>query len=143
MHLTTEAQKGQIVDLFPFIRPMFRLIPVRLNAYKKMLRKIVGVEDDLFMNLLELAKGKIAKGKNHPSMHPGYLSCVHTTKINIRTGFISDMLQEDEKNDRMTDVEIAKNAGHGFAAASDTQWGTLLGFVKVSQHKRNVCIKRI
>lgn len=112
MEKTGEAQNFQPVDFFDFLRPLYRIMPARFSSFKRKLLEINEIEDRLFFTLLNTAKANIAEGKVYPS-------------------FIRDMLLANEK-DRMTDVEIANNAAHGFGAATDTQWNTALGFVKVN-----------
>ncbi|KAF2491734.1 cytochrome P450 [Lophium mytilinum] len=110
MDLTSEAANLQLVDFFPFLRPFYRYCPTFLMPYKQLLARIRVIEENLFMQLMEGAKTSIQEGKVYPS-------------------FIRDMLLSEDK-DRLTDVEIANNAAHGFGAATDTQWNTMLGFVK-------------
>ncbi|OCK75418.1 cytochrome P450 [Lepidopterella palustris CBS 459.81] len=110
MDLTEAASSLQLVDFFPFLRPIYRYCPTFLMPYKQTLRKIRKIEDRLFFQLMNSAKENIAKGKVYPS-------------------FIRDMLLSEDK-DRLNEVEIANNAAHGFGAATDTQWNTTLGFVK-------------
>lgn len=109
MDRTSDAQNFQPVDFFGFLRPLYRIMPDRWSTYKRNLRDISAIEDRLFFTLLDVAKANIAEGKVYPS-------------------FIRDMLLA---KDRMSDIEIANNAAHGFGAATDTQWNTTLGFVKV------------
>ncbi|PVH76700.1 putative cytochrome P450 [Cadophora sp. DSE1049] len=110
MEKTSDAQNFQLVDFFNFLRPLYRIMPARFSSLKTQLLEITAIENRLFFSLLNIAKENIGKGKVYPS-------------------FIRDMLLADEK-DRMSDVEIANNAAHGFGAATDTQWNTALGFVK-------------
>ncbi|KAH7077572.1 putative cytochrome P450 oxidoreductase [Paraphoma chrysanthemicola] len=110
MDRTSEAANLQIVDLYPSLRPLIRVLPEFLNSFKKKLSAIKSIEDRLFFDLLENAKQKIKEGKVYPS-------------------FIRDMLLEDD-SDRLNEVEIAHNAAHGFGAATDTQWNTTLAFIK-------------
>jgi len=110
MDLTSEAANLQLVDFFPFLRPFYRYCPTFLMPYKQLLARITVIEKKLFMQLMYSAKENIKAGKVYPS-------------------FIRDMLLSEDK-DKLSDVEIANNAAHGFGAATDTQWNTTLGFVK-------------
>ncbi|OAG35272.1 hypothetical protein AYO21_10543 [Fonsecaea monophora] len=110
MDQTSAAINLQPVDFFPFLRPWYRVMPVWMSSFKRALFDIQKLEDRLFYQLLEGAKEKIALGKKYPS-------------------FIRDMLI-DKDADRLSERQIAHNAGHGFGAATDTTWNTLLGFVK-------------
>lgn len=110
MDKTSAAANLQLADFWLFLRPIYRLIPSSVSAYKRALEELLEIEDRLFVNLLKDAKAKIAAGKAYPS-------------------FIRDMLLS-AKEDGLSDVEIAQQAGHGFGAGSDTQWNTLLGLIK-------------
>ncbi|EXJ76279.1 uncharacterized protein A1O5_00787 [Cladophialophora psammophila CBS 110553] len=110
MDRTSAAINLQPVDFFSFLRPWYRVMPVWMSSFKRALSDIQQLENQLFFQLLEGAKERIAVGKKYPS-------------------FIRDMLI-DKDADRLDDRQIAHNAGHGFGAATDTSWNTLLGFVK-------------
>jgi hypothetical protein len=145
MDLTSEAANLQLVDFFPFLRPFYRYCPTFLMPYKQLLAKITVIEQKLFMQLMYSAKENIAAGKVYPSK----LSVSPDPGLDADEplGFIRDMLLTEDK-DKLSDVEVANNAAHGFGAATfvnhlpsisseymltanrDTQWNTTLGFVK-------------
>ncbi|EXJ71840.1 uncharacterized protein A1O5_04341 [Cladophialophora psammophila CBS 110553] len=108
MDITSVAVNLQPVDFYPILRPWYRIMPYWMSGYKRVLRDIQKLEDRLFFGLLRNAKDKIDQGKKYPS-------------------FIRDMLT-DKDDDRLEERQIAHNAGHGFGAATDTQWNTMLGF---------------
>ncbi|KAL3473899.1 putative cytochrome P450 [Aspergillus californicus] len=98
------------VDFFPLLRLVLRFLPSCLSTYKRNMRDIKATEEALFEDLMLNAERKIEQGNQVPS-------------------FVRDMLLCPD-DDRLDRTEIAYNAAHGFAAAMDTQWNTLLGFVK-------------
>ncbi|KAJ3549263.1 hypothetical protein NM208_g588 [Fusarium decemcellulare] len=110
MDLTSAAINFKLIDFYPFLRPIYRLLPTWLSSDKKKLKQIQKLEDEVFFDLLDRCKNLIATGKNYPS-------------------FTRDMLM-DRDNDKLSDRQIAHNAGHGFGAGMDTSANTLLGFVK-------------
>lgn len=67
MKLAVEAQNLQIVDLYTFLRPLYALIPTRLDPYKRLLQDIADIELPTFMAFLDMAKANIASGKVYPS----------------------------------------------------------------------------
>ncbi|KAL6241591.1 hypothetical protein RBB50_011614 [Rhinocladiella similis] len=110
MDRTSAVVNLQPVDFFPFLRPWYRVMPLWMSSFKRGLRDIQLLEERVFFKLLYNAKNKITEGKKYPS-------------------FIRDMLT-DKDADALDDRQIANNAGHGFGAATDTSWNTILGFVK-------------
>lgn len=115
MEKTGAAQNFQLVDFYPFLRPLYRIIPASINSFKRTLTEIKEIEDRLFFKLLDIAKENIAAGKVYPSQCREIFPC--SCCVNWSLGFIRDMLLADEK-DRMTEFEIANNAAHGFGAAT-------------------------
>lgn len=57
-----EAQTPQLVDFYPFFRPIFRLIPTAWSKYKQALQKIVALEDRIVLPLLKKTKENMEKG---------------------------------------------------------------------------------
>lgn len=104
----------QPVDFYPFLRPWYRIVPVWLSSYKRRLREIQILEDRLFFSLLDGAKEKIESGKVYPSR---ILKSLFKGRLFMKAGFIRDMLV-DKDADRLSDRQIAHNAGHGFGAAT-------------------------
>jgi len=70
MDKTSIASTLQVVDFFPFLRPLYRIIPPRLSLFKKRLQDITKIEDRLFLKLMDDAKEKIRQGKVYPSKVP-------------------------------------------------------------------------
>ncbi|ETS87774.1 hypothetical protein PFICI_01602 [Pestalotiopsis fici W106-1] len=110
MDVTSEAANFQLVDFYPFLRPIYRFLPYWLLPSVERLHNLQKLEDRVFMQLLNRAKERIESGNACPS-------------------FIGDMLQ-DKDADRLDDRQIAHNAAHGFGAAMDTSANTILGFIK-------------
>jgi len=67
MDKTSDAANLQLVDFYPFLRPLMRVLPETLNPMKRNLREIKIIEDRLFFELLKNAKQKIKGGKVYPS----------------------------------------------------------------------------
>jgi cytochrome P450 len=112
MDKTSDVANLQLADFYHFLRPLYSLIPTALSPYKRKLATVREIENRLFYTLMEDAKAKIESGKIYPS-------------------FIRDMLlSKTSDEDRLSEVEIAQQAGHGFGAASDTQWNSMLGLIK-------------
>ncbi|KAJ0420303.1 putative cytochrome P450 oxidoreductase [Aspergillus carlsbadensis] len=116
MDKTSEVANLQLADFYHFLRPLYRLLPTALSPYKQKLATVREIENRLFYRLMEDAKAKIAAGKTYPSF--------------IRDMLLSKASGDDHDEDRLSEVEIAQQAGHGFGAASDTQWNSMLGLIK-------------
>lgn len=67
MEKTSEAQNFQLVDFYPFLRPLYRIMPAWFSSFKTKLNEINAIEDRLFFSLLEQAKTNIKSGKVYPS----------------------------------------------------------------------------
>jgi len=67
MDMTSNAINLQLVDFFPFLRPLYRVIPDKFSAFKRRLKEIQHIEEKLFFGLLDNAKVKIQEGKVCPS----------------------------------------------------------------------------
>lgn len=67
MDMAGDAINLAIADFFPFLRPYFRSFPVFGNPVRKRLINLRVFEDKLFLDLLQMAKDKIARGKRYPS----------------------------------------------------------------------------
>lgn len=65
-----EAQKPQLIDLYPVFRPLYRLLPARLDSYKTLLNEIDRLELPTLLNLVQKTKDKLASGKVSPSKLP-------------------------------------------------------------------------
>ncbi|TPX10394.1 uncharacterized protein E0L32_008613 [Thyridium curvatum] len=100
----------QVTEFFPFLRPIIRHTPKSLNKLNKELSRLVIMEKDLWLELLQQARSKVDQGRLNPC-------------------FAGDMLTNQDK-DGLNEMEMAYNAGHAWAGASDTTFNTLLGFVK-------------
>ncbi|EXJ76269.1 uncharacterized protein A1O5_00777 [Cladophialophora psammophila CBS 110553] len=100
----------QVTEFFPFLRPIVKHTPKFLNKLNKELSRLTIMERDLWLDLLREAKSKIDRGKLNPC-------------------FAGDMLTNQDK-DGLNEMEMAFNAGHAWAGASDTTFNTLHGFVK-------------
>ncbi|OAL50319.1 putative cytochrome P450 [Pyrenochaeta sp. DS3sAY3a] len=110
MDRTSEVANLQLVDFYHFLRPLYHWMPDWMSTYKQKLAFLRNLENRLFFSLLDDAKTKLNSGRVYPS-------------------FIRDMLLSKD-SDRLSELEIAHQAAHGFGAGSDTQWNTLLGFIK-------------
>ncbi|KAJ8117752.1 hypothetical protein OPT61_g1127 [Boeremia exigua] len=110
MDRTSEVANLQLVDFYHFLRPLYHRMPDWMSTYKRKLAFLRNLENRLFLSLLDDAKAKLNSGRVYPS-------------------FIRDMLLSKD-SDRLSELEIAHQAAHGFGAGSDTQWNTLLGFIK-------------
>ncbi|KAH0840986.1 cytochrome P450 [Fonsecaea pedrosoi] len=100
----------QVTEFFPMLRPIVKYTPNSLNKLNKELSRLTIMERDLWLDLLREAKSKVDRGKLNPC-------------------FAGDMLTNQDK-DGLNEMEMAFNAGHAWAGASDTTFNTLHGFVK-------------
>ncbi|PMD33513.1 cytochrome P450 [Hyaloscypha variabilis F] len=106
------AGRMQVMDWYPFLRPIFRRLPKSLSGIQDQIVYLKDLEHNLWMDLLKNAQENIKDGKLNPS-------------------FCRDMLlSKDSEKDGLTDVEIAFNAGHAWAGATDTTYNTTMGFIK-------------
>lgn len=62
-----KATALQLVDFYPFLRPLYRIIPARFSSYKRGLKEVREIENQLFIELLDDAKAKIEAGQVYPS----------------------------------------------------------------------------
>ncbi|CAG9988754.1 unnamed protein product [Clonostachys byssicola] len=110
MEVTSDALNFQLVDFYPSLRILYKVLPGWVLPNKRKLQNLQKLENRVFYDLLGKAKEKLESGEAHPS-------------------FIRDMLM-DQDHDRLDDRQIANNAAHGFGAAMDTSANTLVGFIK-------------
>lgn len=65
-----EAQKPQLIDLYPVFRPLYRLLPAWLDSYKMLLNELNRLELPTLLKLVQKTKDKLASGKVSPSKLP-------------------------------------------------------------------------
>ncbi|KAH0847599.1 putative Cytochrome P450 oxidoreductase [Fonsecaea pedrosoi] len=102
----------QLADWWPVLRPIIRAVPYRINPLKRYLGELERMEVGLWKTLVDETRDHIQKGRYYPSL-------------------CRDMILSNEKGkDQLSERELWYNSGHAWAAATDTQSNTLLGFVK-------------
>lgn len=67
MDVTSEAINFQLVDFYPFLRPLYQALPTWASRSKQKLQNLKELEDRVFFELLDRAKEQIATGKARPS----------------------------------------------------------------------------
>jgi hypothetical protein len=67
MDATSDAINFQLVDFYPFLRPLYQALPNWASRKKSKLQRLKQLEDRVFFELLNRAKEKIAIGKARPS----------------------------------------------------------------------------
>ncbi|OAL36622.1 hypothetical protein AYO20_04238 [Fonsecaea nubica] len=115
------ANSLQMTDWYPSLRPIFNLIPTRLSALKQDLKEIKKLEEGLFIDLFQNAKARNREGRIRPCR---------------RNPPISNAANEKAGADRLGDKELAHNAVQAAMGATDTQWNTLKGFLKIYADSR-------
>ncbi|KAM5341972.1 hypothetical protein ACJ41O_015003 [Fusarium nematophilum] len=103
----------QIADWWPIFRPVIRTTPGFLNPLKKNLNALHKMEVRLWKTLVGIVREHVSNNRFYPSL---------CRDMVMRAG-------ADEK-DELTEPEIWYNSGHAWAAATDTQSNTLIGFIK-------------
>ncbi|KAM5383743.1 hypothetical protein ACJZ2D_001732 [Fusarium nematophilum] len=107
------AGRLQVMDWWPELRGFFRNAPSWITGISKEMERLKNLEEDLWMELLNEAKHSIDRGSQ-------------------RASFCTDMIQNNNigSSDYLSDRQMAANAGHAFAGATDTTLNTTLGFIK-------------
>ncbi|RTE79885.1 hypothetical protein BHE90_005644 [Fusarium euwallaceae] len=107
------AGRLQVMDWWPGLRVLFRNAPSWITGISKEMTRLKNLEEDLWMELLNEAKQSIERGSQ-------------------RASFCTDMIQNNSitSDDYLSDRQMAANAGHAFAGATDTTLNTTLGFIK-------------
>lgn len=62
----TACQVPQLIDFYPFLRPLFRLVPTALSPFKRKVRDLIALENRFFVPLVEETKKNMEKGKIYP-----------------------------------------------------------------------------
>ncbi|KAH7110698.1 cytochrome P450 [Dactylonectria macrodidyma] len=107
------AGRLQVMDWWPELRGFFRNAPSWITGISKEMERLKNLEEDLWMELLNEAKQSIDRGSQ-------------------RASFCTDMIENNNigSSDYLSDRQMAANAGHAFAGATDTTLNTTLGFIK-------------
>ncbi|KAH6986623.1 putative cytochrome P450 oxidoreductase, partial [Ilyonectria destructans] len=101
----------QVADWWPILRPLIRAVPSVINPIKTQLNALHNAESELWRGLVELTREHVKDGHFYPSR-------------------CSVIYSHASEKDQLTEEEIWYNSGHSWAAATDTQSNTLIGFVK-------------
>ncbi|KAH8677106.1 cytochrome P450 [Ilyonectria robusta] len=107
----------ELMDWWPELRGFFRNAPLWITGISKEMERLKNLEEDLWMDLLNEAKSSIEHGSQRASKLRRF-----TTDMILNNG--------TKSGDFLSDRQMAANAGHAFAGATDTTLNTTLGFIK-------------
>ncbi|KAF7531274.1 hypothetical protein G7054_g9043 [Neopestalotiopsis clavispora] len=114
----TAGSSLQLADWWPILRPVIRGVPEIMNPIKKELNRLHFMELNLWKGMVNTVRDHMKQGRFYPSL-------------------CRDMILRSDTNekDQLSEEEIWYNSGHAWAAATDTQSNTLIGFIKAQARK--------
>jgi hypothetical protein len=77
MEVTSDALNFQLVDFYPSLRILYKVLPGWVLPSKRKLHNLQKLENRVFYDLLGKAKERLEAGEAHPSLY-------HTDIVNCR-----------------------------------------------------------